>query len=273
MLGYLIYSKEDIEKNQFFIQKLESGFHQHGMKLETLIYEKISLEKLENNPLPNFVINRSRFYDISFFFEEQDIPVFNSGLLTKVANDKLSCYQFLENIVPFMDAKSSTDYVSGEFSYPVVFKSCSGHGGSEVFLASNASDELRAQKSLAGKPYLIQKCSNNPGKDVRVYILGNEVVAAVLRTSLNSFKSNYSLGGNVSLYELNDYERGFVDAILRVLPMDYAGIDFIFHDGKAVFNEIEDAVGARMLYEVSDIDIADRYVDYLVKEILKRCNS
>lgn len=40
-----------------------------------------------------------------------------------------------------------------------------------------------------------------------------------------------------------------------MLPMDFAAIDFIFNNGQAAFNEIEDAAGARMLYSISDIDI------------------
>jgi RimK family alpha-L-glutamate ligase len=272
MIGYLIYSEKDIKKNKFFIKKLEEGFARHGILLQTVVYEQLSISELLSD-LPDFVINRSRFHEISSLFEEQGIPVFNNALVTKIANDKMASYHFLDGIVPFMDAKYSEDYVSGEFSYPVVFKSCSGHGGSEVFLVSNAGEESLAAKALAGKPYLVQKCSNNPGKDVRVYILGNEIVAAVLRSSPNSFKSNYSLGGQVAMHLLTSYEKDLVQKILCKLDIDYAGIDFIFHDGKAVFNEIEDAVGARMLYEVSDLDIAAMFVEYVVTELSRRCTS
>ena len=92
----------------------------------------------------------------------------------------------------------------------------------------------------------------------------------MLRTSTESFKSNYSLGGNVELYELNSEEKQMVNDILKVLYIDYGGIDFIFNDGKAVFNEIEDAVGARMLYQVSDIDIIKEYVQYISNRVLYR---
>lgn len=58
-----------------------------------------------------------------------------------------------------------------------------------------------------------------------------------------------------------------VKQILNKFQIDYGGIDFTFHNGKAVFNEIEDAVGARMLYSVCDIDIAKLFVDYIIGEI------
>ena len=52
--------------------------------------------------------------------------------------------------------------------------------------------------------------------------------------------------------------------LMQALPMDYAGIDFMFSGGKPVFNEIEDVVGARMLYSLTDIDIADRHAAYIL---------
>ena len=41
----------------------------------------------------------------------------------------------------------------------------------------------------------------------------------------------------------------------------------MFNGGKIVFNEIEDSVGARMVYEKTDIDILRLYCDYIKKEM------
>ena len=46
-------------------------------------------------------------------------------------------------------------------------------------------------------------------------------------------------------------------------------MDFVFDNGRAVFNEIEDAVGARMVYEKTDIDILKLYCDYIKSEMGK----
>ena len=60
-----------------------------------------------------------------------------------------------------------------------------------------------------------------------------------------------------------------VERIVDKLSLDYAGIDFTFNNEKAVFNEIEDAVGARMLYQVSDIDIVEMYIKYILEQLSK----
>ena len=68
-------------------------------------------------------------------------------------------------------------------------------------------------------------------------------------------------------YQLNDNEIQMVKKILQKIPLDYGAVDFIFHNGQAVLNEIEDAAGARMLYENTDIDIARMFVEYIAEEI------
>ena len=135
-----------------------------------------------------------------------------------------------------------------------------------MFLVHNEDEKKQALSKIKDE-YVIQKLCSDIGKDVRVYVIGNKIVKAVLRTSKESFKSNYSLGGSAREYNLNNYEIAMVKQILNKFKIDYGGIDFTFHNGKAVFNEIEDAVGARMLYSVCDIDIAKLFVDYIIGEI------
>ena len=53
--------------------------------------------------------------------------------------------------------------------------------------------------------------------------------------------------------------------LFRSLSIGMAGIDFIFHQGQMVFNELEDMVGARGLYSLTDHDIVDDYVGFVCK--------
>jgi len=55
--------------------------------------------------------------------------------------------------------------------------------------------------------------------------------------------------------------------MIDLFEFDMVGIDFILDDnGNLVFNEIEDVVGARMLYQCSDIDIVKEYLSYISKK-------
>lgn len=260
MTGWIIYSIEDYEKNKKFIEMFREGFKENGIRLETIILEQTDYKQ---RTLPDFAINRSRDYRVAEYLEENNVRVFNSSKVTKITNDKFANYKYLDGVVPFMKVSRN----SQDIDFPQIIKSCRGHGGSQVYLVENHQQECQAIEELKGEEFLYQECCSDRGKDVRVYIIGNQIVAAVLRTSTESFKSNFSLGGKVELYELNHAEKEMVEKIIKKLPLDYAGIDFTFHHGKAVFNEIEDAVGARMLYSISPIDIVSEYVNYIVNEM------
>ena len=90
-------------------------------------------------------------------------------------------------------------------------------------------------------------------------------------STCSSTSANCSTNKRILLYDLNETERKYVDTITQMLPMDFAAIDFIFNNGQAAFNEIEDAAGARMLYSISDIDIVKMQVEYMMKELKKSC--
>lgn len=285
MTGWIIYSTEDVEKNKYYIQMYQEKFKKYGTSLKLVIADseeadKIGCDRFENYEYPDFAINRSRNADIAERLESVGVKVFNNSRVTRIANDKGKTYEYLKDTVPFMPVRYAGKTVVSRiadngFEYPYVIKSCDGHGGSEVFMIENRQQEKDAVELINSKEncldnqsrYVVQQCCSDLGKDVRVYIIGNKIIKAVLRTSTESFKSNYSLGGSVEEYKLNDKEKAMVHAIVQKLPLDYAGIDFTFHKGEAVFNEIEDAVGARMLYQVSDIDIVQEYVDYLIKAL------
>ena len=68
------------------------------------------------------------------------------------------------------------------------------------------------------------------------------------------------------LFDIVIYQKSKINRIIDLvtpLGADYYGIDFVFDNGKAVFNELEDAVGARMLYANTDIDIIEMYINYI----------
>ena len=141
---------------------------------------------------------------------------------------------------------------------PAVKKKIDGHGGSEVFMLTEAEPFEEG--------YVYQKLCDTPGRDLRVWVMGGEIITAMLRESKTDFRSNFCLGGSATPYTLSEQETALVKKITALVKSDYIGIDFIFHNGKPVFNEIEDTVGARMVYEHTDIDILKLYCTYIEKE-------
>jgi ribosomal protein S6--L-glutamate ligase/gamma-F420-2:alpha-L-glutamate ligase len=249
MISWIIYNEEDVEKNRRFIKFVTEKLSNYNIATKLIILqEQKDIAGLIREHKPDFAINRSRNCKVALMLEVAGVKVFNNSKVTKIANNKEETFNYLDGTVeymPFFDRENKD-----KVNYPCVIKE-----------AHSIEEKLKDVK------YIYQECSTDLGKDVRVYIVGNKIIASMLRTSTESFKSNYSLGGSARPYELNNNEKSMVRKILKKLPIDYGGIDFIFNNGKAVFNEIEDAVGARMIYEKTDIDIVGIFVDYIVEKI------
>ncbi len=235
--GVLIYTKESAQKNSFAVSKFQEYL---GVKLVDESYRGDA----------DFVINRTDDYKIAQYFEERGIRVFNPSSLSRLANDKQLCYEFMQkNGVEIMPINYS--------SLPAVKKKCDGHGGTEVFMID--------KKEEFEDGYVYQKPCDTPGRDLRVWVIGGEIICSILRVSNTDFRSNYSLGGTAEKYELSSCEIALVKKIISLIDFDYIGIDFLFNNNRLVFNEIEDAVGARTVYAKTDIDILKLYCDYIKK--------
>ena len=239
MSGVLIYTNKEAKRNRFSIEKF---------------IQKLDVKLVDENYRgdADFVINRTNDYKIAEYYESRGIRVFNPSSLSKIANDKQKCYEFMkENGIEIMPINYK--------GVPAVKKRIDGHGGIDVYMLD------KAEPFEDG--YVYQKPCDTLGRDVRVWLIGGKIIASILRSSDTDFRSNFCLGGKASEYTLTDDDRALVYKIADLLDYDYIGIDFIFNNGRLVFNEIEDTVGARMVYSLTDIDIISLYCDYIKEEL------
>lgn len=255
MKGWLVYDQEGAERNVWFIQKLQSELAFFGLAAELKILRKP--EEIEDKNLPDFAIVRTINPSLNLFFEEKNIPVFNGARTAEIACDKWKTYEFcLQHNLPVLPTK----IVEKEppFAFPFVVKSRDGHGGSEVFLIDDERVWAEKKDTLSTR-YIAQPLCDEVGKDMRVYALDGKILAAMLRTSQKDFRSNFSLGGRATVATPTKEQESIVAKLYSLLGFDFVGIDFIRHQGAWIVNEIEDAVGTRMLYKHTEIDAAKEF--------------
>lgn len=242
MKTVLVYPPSEAARNSFVVKKFETDL---GAVLVSPDYRGAA----------DVVINRSNDYRVADFYEKQGATVFNGARFCRLANDKQLCYDFMSECgVEIMPTRYHT--------VPFVKKPKNSHGGNGVVMCFDEKEY--------DEDFVCQKPASDLGKDVRVWVLGEKIVGAVLRSSTTDFRSNYCLGGKAERYNLSHEERSRVQKIISLvspLGAHYYGIDFVFDGGKAVFNELEDTVGARMLYDLTDIDIIDEYINYIKANI------
>lgn len=284
--GWILYTQKERMRNRHYIDLYRDACERYDLSLKLGIYDPVQiwnettrmrLAAFESSGgRPDFVINRTRDYKLAAALEKCGVTVYNHSSIAELGNHKAKACRFMEqNGIAMMPTVYG---IQNPPWYPAVVKSADGHGGTEVYWISDRQQMEHWKRTIKQpqKEYLIQQAASDLGRDVRVYLIGNEIVASVLRSSGHDFRSNFCLGGSVRLYDLSQKERSLVKQVVSKLEDAYAakrqsligmaGIDFIFHHGQMVFNEIEDMAGARSLYSLSDYNIVDAYVEWICKK-------
>ena len=277
MTGWLIYDEDNIHRNQFFIDRWMAAAKEKAVNLELVTAQKISYGFNEGKAFIqygflyqkiDFVVMRAQHPLLSAHLEKMGIPCFNNAKTADICNDKQKTYSMFADRLPIIDtAFLEQNAFINPFTFPVVVKAAHGCGGRGVYLANNDDEFRLAVRQISPDRIIVQKLCDTLGKDLRVYVLGNKIIAGMQRYSPSDFRSNVGLGGSSMPVSLPDEITGYVEHILTQFNFGLVGIDFIFHQGKPMFNEIEDAVGTRMLYMHTKMDIAREYLHYILKKL------
>ncbi len=274
---WLIYDRDNIPRNQFFIERWLLAGREKGVEPEVVAREEITfgirdsrlfLDASSRPRLPDCAVIRANDPLLSAHLEGMGIPVFNNAALARVCNDKRLTHQMAAGLFPMMDTVFLHPRADRcPFPYPAVVKGVHGNGGRQVYLAENDQNFRRALDSLAPDEALVQPLCDTPGRDVRVYMLGQEVVKSMMRMSDGNFRSNIGLGASARPYDPGPEALDLARRFSGTLDAGLIGVDFVFHQGRLVFNEIEDAVGTRMLYALNERDIVRDYLSFILGKL------
>lgn len=255
--GLLVYERDDAAQNSRFIELSRKWAGKLGLSLELCYADALGSAVAGMD----FALLRTRAPNLHSLVEAAGARCFNSARLNAVANDKMLCYDVLRDHVPMAASFDASLYDSPPF-LPCVVKSAHGHGGKNVYLIYDKPSYLAALANIATDRAILQPFVD-PGRDKRIYVIGGKIRCAMLRTSRSDFRSNYKLGGSAEAVSVSEEEAAIVETVQSMLPMDYAGVDIIYDHGHPLLGELEDPVGARMVYEHSDIDIICDLMEYI----------
>jgi len=158
--------------------------------------------------------------------------VMNDPLRAGIAGDKLAAAAALSAaglpVVPTVSlqggAASPLESVRMLGPGPLIVKPSSGFGGRGVLLASSPEDVsslIGSSGVWIAQPYL-------RSEDIRVFCVGGEVVAAMIRTRpFGEHRANLHAGGTAAPVRLSDEERALAERASDVLGIDVAGVDLL----------------------------------------------
>ncbi|MDW0118112.1 ATP-grasp domain-containing protein [Sporosarcina thermotolerans] len=256
MKGHVYYSSKEAKRNHGFIDDLMV----HAAQLDLTMNLLVDNEEPDSDA--DFILFRDRNFDLSAKWESAGLHVINRSEVNRIANNKLKTFEFATLLgIPAVPTKRLKS-VDGIAAYPVILKTVDGHGGTEVYLCHTVNEAEQFLNQYLSRQLIVQPYIESNATDIRVFMLGDEVLGAVKRIGNDGFKSNYTLGGSVEKYILSSSQEKEVRKIARALKSDYIGIDFLLlPDGSWLLNEIEDPVGARSLYATHDFSVAQKLME------------
>lgn len=209
-------------------------------------------------------------------FEMMGVYCLNPSHAIGQSRDKLFAHQlFARNdigmpVTGFAKSPKDTDellrIVGGA---PIVLKLLEGTQGRGVVLAETkkaAESVIDAFKSLNANILVQQFVTEARGCDIRALVIGNKVVAAMMRESdSEDFRSNLHRGGKASPVKITKFERQMAVRAARVLNLRVAGVDLLRSDDGPKVIEVNSSPGLEGIERISGLDIAGKMVEFLEK--------
>ena len=140
-----------------------------------------------------------------------------------------------------------------------------GHGMVRVSDPETAFRVFRALE-LARAVYYLQRVVDHEGSDVRAFVVGNRVVAAIERRARDGgWRTNISLGGEARAIDLPPAWSELALTAARAVGADYAGVDLLAaSDGTIHVLEVNGIPGWSGAQKATSVDIAGAIVDHLI---------
>jgi RimK family alpha-L-glutamate ligase len=124
---------------------------------------------------------------------------------------------------------------------------------------------LRALDSTRAVFY-VQRVIDHDGSDLRAFVVGNRVVAAIERRSRDGgWRTNISLGGEARAIDLDPSTTAMALAAATAVGADYAGVDLLrSRDGAVYVLEVNGIPGWSGVQSATTTDVAGAVVDHLI---------
>lgn len=154
---------------------------------------------------------------------------------------------------------------------PVVIKLIEGTQGIGVLLAETikAAESIIELLQSQKQNVLIQKfVAESKGKDIRAFVVGDRVVAAMRRVAQGQeFRSNVHRGGVAEAVELDEQYRETAVRAAQILGLQVAGVDMLEGKNGPQVMEVNSSPGLEGIETATGLDIAGAVIDYVSAQV------
>lgn len=278
----------------YSVVRMKNAARTRGHSVRVLSTEKFTLDIKPNapglfydgKPVPKFdaIIPRIGASSISFGiavvrqFEQMGVYCVNPSHAISVSRDKVRSMQVLSRhkigipesafVYSKKDIEPALTRIGGA---PIIIKLQEGTQGAGVMLAETTKLAKAIIEALhaANKKVLIQSfVSESKGRDIRAFVIGDKVVAAMRRIAKEGeFRSNVHLGAETELIQLTpEFEMAALKAA-HIMGLRVAGVDLLESKTGAQVLEVNSSPGLEGIESATHIDIADSILSFVESQV------
>ena len=275
-------------------RRLREAAKQRGHQVRTFDTLRFAISLEEENPDLQYNGRHFPHYDaviprigasITYYgtalvrqFEQMDVFCANTASGITNSRDKLRSLQILskhnigipatEFVRRKQDVLPAIERVGGA---PVIIKLLEGTQGVGVILADNLKVAQAIVETLQStkQNVLIQKfVAESKGRDVRAFVVGDQVVAARRRVAQGEeFRSNVHRGGKTEAVQLEPvYEEAAIRAA-QIMGLRHAGVDMLEGADGPQIMEVNSSPGLEGIERATGVDVARSIIEYIEDRI------
>ena len=226
-------------------------------------------------------ISYSRGLYISKIYEANGVRVVNSPQVAERCGDKYVTSQLLvQNGIPTPRVLMAFDEESAlraieAVGYPCVLKPVIGSWGRLLARIDNRSmaEAVVEHKAVLGgvnhQVFYIQEYINKPGRDIRAFVVGDEAICAIYRTSEN-WITNTARGGTASNCPLTPELNDICQRTAQVIGNGLLAIDLFETADGLVVNEVNHTMEFRNSITTTGVNIPAHMIDYIVRQVMEK---
>lgn len=288
--GYIIINGFLREEKFFSLYSaLKQSADKAGLQLELktnieLMCDIASGKTVANETLPPFAIFWDKDVRLAKTLEAAGMKLFNSASAIELCDDKSLTHIALMNRVPqpktvlipltfprvgYTDC-AFLEKIADYLGFPLVIKQCFGSFGAGVYLAGNMEEAKAALMKTAGGAAIAQQyIASSFARDIRAYIVGDKVAAAMLRhNESGDFRANVAQGGKADAYTLSEAQAVLAVKTAQLLGCTFAGVDLLFgENGEMTVCEVNSNAHFAGISAATGVNIADKIIEAVAQRI------
>lgn len=273
-------------------QRLIEAAEERGHQIDVIDHLRCYIDIASSDPEVHYKGESLKGYDaiiprigasVTFFgtavlrqFEMMGVYPLNESVAISRSRDKLRSLQLLARdgvglpTTVFAhrtsDANELMELAGGA---PVIIKLLEGTQGIGVVLGETpraAESIIQAFGGVKTNILVQQFVKEAKGEDVRCLVIGNKVVAAMMRKGKDGdFRSNLHRGGSAKLIKITPKERATAIKAAKAMGLNVCGVDMLRSKEGPVVMEVNSSPGLEGLEKATQVDVAGQIIEFIEK--------